>query len=81
MLQLPAPSDCNRMSKRSSFDSGYASPKKNNDRKTEDKQQNNSITIATKEGKPSKGLYYNLDALVVFIEIFSLNQKLYNDLR
>ena len=50
------------MSKRSSFDSGYASPKKNNDRKTEDKQQNNTITIATKEGKPSKGLYYNLDS-------------------
>ena len=51
MLQLPAPSDCNRMSKRSSFDSGYASPKKNNDRKTEEKPQNNSITIAKKEGR------------------------------
>ena len=49
------------MSKRSSFDSGYASPKKNNDRKTEDKQQHNSNTIATKEGKPVKRLYYNLD--------------------
>ena len=60
MLQLPAPSDCNRMSKRSSFDSGYASPKKNNDRKIEDKQQNKSITIATKDGKPLEGLYYNL---------------------
>merc|ERR1711997_292765 len=31
------------MSKRSSFDSGYASPKKNNDRKIEYKQQNNGI--------------------------------------
>ena len=51
------------MSKRSSFDSGYASPKKNNDRKIEYKQQNNGITIATKEGKPFKGLYYNLDGL------------------
>ena len=39
------------MSKRSSFDSGYASPKKNNDRKIEDKQQSNSITMVKKEGE------------------------------
>ena len=81
MLQLPAPSDCNRMSKRSSFDSGYASPKKNGDRKNEFKQQNYNITTATKESKPFKGRYYNLDVLGVFIEIFNFGLKLYINLR
>ena len=52
MLQLPVPSDSSLKSKRNSFDSGYASPKKINSNKHENQHTDmEKLSIAKIEGK------------------------------